>query len=112
VNWKNIFLDSEKRVRSAGTPEPVPAFTYEQQLVSELHAIDKSRAEIGEAMLDFRRRSTVYIDGTLKFQCDRITSRPELDRIWSGLLSADSRLLQSRNAILSQLAQIRCPYVS
>jgi hypothetical protein len=109
MNWKNIFLDSEKRVRQAETPEPVAATNLEQQLVSELHTIDDARGEIGQAMADFRRNQTAIVDGKLVYQTDKVTNRPALDRIWSGFLSADSKLLQSRNAILNQLAKIRCP---
>jgi hypothetical protein len=94
------------------TPLPVAATNHEAELVDALHQIDAARAGVGQSMLDFRRRSTAIVDGKLCYVTGKVTDRSALDKIWASLLAADSKLLQSRNQILQDLAAIRCPRVS
>jgi hypothetical protein len=95
------------------TPTPTPIYSREEILIAELHHIDQSREEIGEAIRDFRKQNTLLRDGRLCYQTDAIDKRAELDYVWNGLLNADSKLLHARNLVLRDLAAIRCPsYVS
>jgi hypothetical protein len=90
-------------------PEKIEPFSREENLISQLHMIDAEREKIGAAMRDFRSRKTVLIDGRLMYQADTIHERPQLDSIWNGLLTADSRLIETRNRILRELARLKVP---
>ena len=83
----------------------------EATLVLELHRIDATRREVGKAIVDFRKRNTATLDGVVKYQADKLSARPELDRVWCDLLQADAKLLESRNAILKELSELRLPRV-
>ena len=109
MTWKRFFGGRSQVIE---TPLPVPAFNYEQRLIDELHMIDERRDEIGEAIRDFRSRSTAIVDGKMMYQCQTVDGRAELDAVWNALLSADSKLLQSRNAVLRDLAALRCPFIA
>jgi hypothetical protein len=103
-----MFGFKRERVEIA-EPEVDAGFSREETLLDELHAIDKERDIIAAAIKDFRAKRTVLIDGVLKYQCEHISDRPSLDKVWGDLLRADSKLLAARNLILRDLAQIRVP---
>ena len=101
-----------KRQVEIAEPETEPPFSREQALIDELHEVDRARDRIYESMKDFRQRHTATVDGRLMYQVSAFNERPKLDELWRGLVLADTKLIESRNRILRDLAQIRCPYVS
>jgi hypothetical protein len=90
--------------------EPMPEaveIDRESELIDALHKVDESRQEITEALRDLKKNHTLICDGVEYFQTDRLTGAQELRAVWNGLLNADSKLLQSRNQILRELAFLK-----
>ena len=88
-------------------PQPIAEVSRESELINALHQIDKSRDEITEALRDLKKNHTLIRDGVEYFQTDHLTGAQELRAVWNGLLNADSKLLQSRSAILKELAFLK-----
>ena len=104
---QGVFWKKQEPIEPSSTPQWAP--DREATLVLELHRIDATRRKVGKAIVDFRKRNTATVDGVVKHQADKLSARPELDRVWSDLFQADAKLLESRNAILKELSEIRCP---
>jgi hypothetical protein len=89
-------------------PQPVAVEPdREQELLDALHKIEKSRDEITEALKDLKKNHTLIRDGVECFKTDHVTGAQELRAVWNGLLAADGKLLQSRSAILRELAFLK-----
>jgi hypothetical protein len=83
----------------------------ERPLIDELHRIDAQLDAVHYQMRKFRKERTVIMNGAEYYLADKLTDRDALASLWGDYLKQVGALINRRNQILKEYAELHCPMV-
>lgn len=97
---KSAAVDPEPTVQESRT-------LREAELLAELHALDARLRAVHDEAREFQKRHRAFVNGVSLWRVEKPGDRAGLEAEWHGLSSRCNRLIQERNAVLHEWAQLK-----